>query len=181
MALSTVEPRKDYPTILAAFEQLWSEGIGLSLVIVGKQGWNIEALAEQLRTHESYGERLFWIEQAGDGDVAHLISNATCLVQASLAEGFGLAVAEAGSKGVPLFLSDLAVFREIAGKDAAYFPVRDHRALADALSRAYRSGEWISPKDVVAMSWAESSRTLADILLGPVSREGGASASSPQR
>lgn len=165
VALSTVEPRKDHETILGAFESLWAEGIRAALVIIGKQGWNVEAFAQRLRAHPCNGEQLFWLENASDGDVRHLLENATALIQASRAEGYGLAVAEAGSLGVPLVLSDLAVFREIAGNEADYFPVGDSEALARTLSKGLRAGSFCAPTNISCMTWRESSEKLVDALL----------------
>ncbi|MEI2453964.1 glycosyltransferase family 1 protein [Lysobacter firmicutimachus] len=165
VALSTLEPRKDYATILTAFEGLWATGADAVLVIIGKQGWNVEALAERIRKHSELGRRLFWLDAAGDGDVQALLSKATALIQASVAEGFGLAVVEAGSLGVPLILSDLAVFREIAADEASYFAVGDPDGLAGIISQSLLTGRWLKPVGIRTMTWAESSSRLLALLM----------------
>ncbi len=166
VALGTLEPRKDYATVLAAFERLWADGSDAVLVIIGKQGWNIEAFAEKIRTHPRNGQQLFWLEVASDGDVAALLAKASGLIQASVAEGFGLPVVEAGSLGVPLILSDLGVFREIAADEATYFPVGDIDALAAALAAGLGpDGQWRRPSGIRTMTWAESSAKLFDLLM----------------
>lgn len=164
VALSTVEPRKRYDTILRAFENLWRDGHRLSLVIVGKQGWNVEALANELRGHAEYGRRLHWLESASDGDVKALLASSRCLIQASALEGFGLAVVEAGSMGVPLVLSDIPVFREIAGGEAAYFEVGDAGALASILANCSVGEARIRPSTLISLTWAESTERLASAL-----------------
>ncbi|MBS3895451.1 glycosyltransferase family 1 protein [Silanimonas sp.] len=164
VALSTVEPRKRYDTILRAFENLWRDGHRLSLVIVGKQGWNVEALANELRGHAEYGRRLHWLESASDGDVKALLASSRCLIQASALEGFGLAVVEAGSMGVPLLLSDIPVFREIAGGEAAYFEVGDAGALASILANCSVGEARIRPSTLISLTWAESTERLASAL-----------------
>lgn len=165
VGLGTVEPRKDYPTILDAFERLWCEGSQAALVIIGKQGWNVEKFSAYLRSHEQLGKRLFWLENASDADLHAILTRATALVQASIAEGYGLPVAEAGSLGVPLILSNLPVFREIAGEEAAYFSVGDAAGLAALITRGLRDADWQSPKAINTMSWSDSSRQLAQLLL----------------
>lgn len=162
VALGTIEPRKDYRTILKAFEQLWAEGIDMALVIIGKKGWSVEELAKEIQSHKENGRRLFWLEKATDGDVQYVLEHAGALIQASLAEGFGLPIVEAGSKGLPLLLSDIPVFHEIAGSEAMYFPVQDHAALARLLAE---SAQWLHPVRIRTLTWQESTKLLASTLL----------------
>lgn len=164
VALSTVEPRKRYDTILAAFNELRRRGGDMSLVIIGKQGWNVDALAREMREHPEYGKSLHWLESASDGDVKTLLESSCCLIQASALEGFGLAVVEAGSMGIPLFLSDISVFREIADGEATFFDVGDARGLADRLGDACARHSWIRPSSLRSATWAESTELLACAL-----------------
>ena len=60
-------------------------------------------------------------------------SKALALVFPSLAEGFGLPTVEAMSMGCVPVLSDIAIFREIGGSGAVYFPSMDEKACAEAL------------------------------------------------
>lgn len=167
LAVGTVEPRKDYRTILAAFEELWEDGQDVALFIVGKHGWNVETLVARLKNHERTGERLFWLEGLSDADLQALIENCDALIQASLAEGFGLPVVEAGSKGKPLLLSDIPVFREIAGDEAEYFSPQVPGELADIIRRGLKDGVvWKTPAGIHSMTWAQSSQRLLLILLG---------------
>jgi len=164
-ALGTIEPRKDYTTILNAFDQLWIQGCDVALVMMGKKGWNVEELAKKIAEHPENGSRLFWIEGAADRDVHNILKDATALIQASIAEGFGLPIVEAGSQGIPLLLSDIAVFREIAGDDATYFPVGDARRLAALTEELIHSKDSHRPKAIKAMTWSESAARLAAKLL----------------
>jgi glycosyltransferase involved in cell wall biosynthesis len=164
-ALGTIEPRKDYGTILDAFDRLWIRGCDVALVIMGKKGWNVEELVKKIVEHPENGRRLFWIEGAADKDVLSLLKHATALIQASIAEGFGLPIVEAGSQGIPLLLSDIAVFHEIAGEDATYFPVGDAKTLAALIERLVHRKDTRRPKAIKAMTWLESAERLANVLL----------------
>jgi glycosyltransferase involved in cell wall biosynthesis len=166
VAVGTVEPRKDYATILAAFDQLWAAGKQCALIVVGKHGWNVDELARKLRNHPNQGKTLFWLEGIGDDDLTQLLDHSSGLIQASLAEGFGLPVVEAGSRNIPLILSDLEVFHEVAGDAANYFPAGN----ADGLSDVLRNGltkEFIKPVSgqVKAKTWRQVSADLAKVLL----------------
>lgn len=165
LALGTVEPRKDHATILEAFEKVWRDDVNVALVIVGKMGWNVDALADRMRLHREFGKRLFWLEGASDGDLQQLLKSSSALIQASIAEGFGLPIVEAGSQGIPLILSDIPVFREIAGDEATYFPVGDAAELARIITGGVTHGDWIKPVGIRTMTWRESSAQLAQLLM----------------
>jgi glycosyltransferase involved in cell wall biosynthesis len=51
LMVGTLEPRKGQAQALAAFELLWAKGVDANLVIVGKNGWLVDALAERLQAH----------------------------------------------------------------------------------------------------------------------------------
>ncbi len=165
LAVGTLEPRKDHDTILRGFEEAWHQGVDVALVIVGKTGWNVEALVSRLEKHAEAGRRLFWIQHANDGDLGMLIKGTAALIQASKSEGFGLPIVEAGSQGIPLLLSDLPVFREIAGNEATYFAVGDSLSLARELEKGFKAGGWASPVGIKTMTWRESSERLGEELL----------------
>ncbi len=64
---------------------------------------------------------------------AKILADDALLVSASLSEGFGLPTVEAMEFGVPVVLSDIPVFHEVAGPAARYFNPLDPRAFADAV------------------------------------------------
>lgn len=165
VALGTVEPRKDYKSILDAFELLWAGDSDTAIVIVGKQGWNVAEFVTRVQQHPAYGQRLFWLQGLGDADVRYLLEHSQGLIQASLSEGFGLPLVEAGSLGVLLIASDIPVFHEVAGAAAAYFPAGDAQALAAAVARVQAEGKaGAGPLAIRPQSWADASLGLAAVL-----------------
>ncbi len=64
---------------------------------------------------------------------AKILAEDALLVSASLSEGFGLPTVEAMEFGVPVVLSGIPVFHEVAGHAARYFNPLDPRAFADAV------------------------------------------------
>lgn len=164
VALGTLEPRKDQGTILDAFELLWKRSLDAALVIIGKQGWHVDALAKRISQHAEHGRRLFWLQGAGDGDVRYLLEGAAALIQASIAEGFGLPLVEAGSLDTPLIVSDIPVFHEIAGNGAVYFTVGDAERLADAITARIQGEPAPVPTSVPKVSWREASLNLAEAM-----------------
>lgn len=169
LAVGTLEPRKGYGQVLAGFTHLWADGLDVNLVIVGKQGWNVDALAESLRSHPEWGKRLFWLTGVSDEYLAGIYARSTCLLAASEGEGFGLPLIEAAQHGLPLLLREIPVFKEVAEDHAFYF---NGCAAAD-LATAVR--EWLMLNDagkaptsagIEWQSWHESAHQLIDVFLG---------------
>lgn len=162
LMVGTIEPRKRHDVALDAFERAWQAGSTLPLAIVGKPGWNVQALVERLRTHPQAGRKLHWIESASNADLAHAYRRCAFLLQASDAEGFGLPLVEAARHRKPLLLSDIPVFREIAGSHATYFEAGDAAALAARLMEGPPR-----PSDpAMAISWKDSADRLLELVGG---------------
>ena len=119
--VATIEPRKGHHQTLKAFELLWGQGADINLVIVGKQGWLVEELIENIKAHSELNKRLFWQEGISDEYLENIYAESTCLIAASEGEGFGLPLIEAAQKGKPIIARDIKVFREVAGDYAYYF------------------------------------------------------------
>jgi len=159
LMVGTIEPRKGYQIALDAFERLWSDGVNVSLVIVGRPGWLTDQLVTRLASHKEKGRRLLWMDDANDAQLEAAYRGAKALIAASEAEGFGLPLVEAMLRGVPVFASDLGVFREVGGNLCHYFPAKDAVALAELV----RSSAGQPRQDVSSfrwISWDESTRRL---------------------
>lgn len=163
LSVGTLEPRKGYPVAIDAFTALWDAGVDARYVIVGRKGWQVEALEAQIMTHPEFGRRLFWLKDASDADLSHCYAHARGLVYPSLAEGFGLPLAEAGCYGLPVIASDLPVFREIAGDYARYFRSMDSAALATAIMETLRGP--LRHEKMPASDWDAATSGLIDLIM----------------
>ncbi len=169
LAVGTVEPRKGYTQILAAFEQLWSEGVDANLIIVGNQGWKMEALAEKLSAHRERGKHLFWLEGISDEYLEKIYAASTCLIAASEGEGFGLPLIEAAHHRLPIIARDIPVFREVAGDHAFYFKGLEPQALRDAVRQWLeldKQGKAPQSDNMPRQTWKQSAEQLLKIVLG---------------
>ena len=174
--VGTVEPRKGHLMVLEAFSGLWRAGIDVNLVIVGKEGWadlpdgmrrDIPQIVSALRRHPEQGRRLFWLEGISDEFLEKLYGAATCLIAASLDEGFGLPLIEAAQHRLPIFARDIPVFREVAGPHAFYFRASNPAALAASLRRwlwLYDRGQHPFADGMPWRTWRESARHLLQQL-----------------
>jgi glycosyltransferase involved in cell wall biosynthesis len=169
LLVGTVEPRKGIWQFLDAADKLWASNHDFTVAIVGKNGWNVQALMARIKYHSELGKRLFRFEAASDEVLEQLYTLATALVLPSEGEGFGLPIVEAARRGVSIIARDLPVFREVAGGGAYYFTAHTGEELAAALSRwlqLYRTGTAPSPKSVCCLSWSESAQQLLQAIGG---------------
>jgi glycosyltransferase involved in cell wall biosynthesis len=163
LSVGTIEPRKGHAQMLAAFELLWRAGQDVNLVLVGKQGWMVEALVKRLRNHPEHNKRLFWLEGISDEYLEKVYAAGTCLIAASEGEGFGAPVIEAAQHKLPVIARDIPVFREVAGVHAAYFSGKNPEDLAGAIQDwlpLHASGQHPRSDNMPWLTWAESARQL---------------------
>ncbi|MEO7495068.1 MAG: glycosyltransferase, partial [Massilia sp.] len=163
LMVGTLEPRKGYAQALDAFELLWAAGQQVTLVIVGKNGWMVEALVKRLASHPERAARLVWLDSASDSLLLQLYQHASALLAASEAEGFGLPLIEAAQHGLPIIARDLPVFREVAGEHASYFSGAGAADLAACLTRwlaVHAQGQAPASAGMPWLTWADSARQL---------------------
>ncbi|HEX2254219.1 MAG TPA: glycosyltransferase family 1 protein [Thermoanaerobaculia bacterium] len=134
LSVGTLEPRKNLPALLSAWETLRADDEAFPpLVLVGGSGWGSKALRARIRRLEPYGVRL--LGRVDDARLVELYQGARVFAYPSLYEGFGLPVLEAMACGVPVVTSDLSSLPEVAGRAALTVDPRDTAALARALAR----------------------------------------------
>ncbi len=127
LACGTVEVRKNLARLVEAYR---ASGVALPLVIAGPDGSGSEALAAALATPGVI--RMPYLDR---DDMLALIAQARALLMPSLAEGFGLPVAEALALGTPVVTSRGGALGETAGGAALLVDPRDTAAITDAIRR----------------------------------------------
>ena len=165
LMVGTVEPRKGHSEALDAMEQVWRTGADVGLVIVGRGGWHTEALQARLRNHPEAGRRLRWLPAVDDAQVSALYRRSAALLMASEGEGFGLPIVEAAHAGLPVIARDIPVFREICGDSAVFFEAGKLAGAIEHWLALHAQGRVPDPAGIIALSWAEASRRMAEIVL----------------
>jgi glycosyltransferase involved in cell wall biosynthesis len=163
LVVGTIEPRKGHSGVLDAFDALWAEGSQVRLCLAGKEGWEVEHLMRRIRNHPLLGSRLFFIEHFSDAEINLCYAAAHALIAGSVAEGYGLPIVEAAQHKVPVIATDIAVFREVAGTGAAYFPLGDRAALmalVTQFSTVERATREAMAARVMVASWQQSARQM---------------------
>jgi glycosyltransferase involved in cell wall biosynthesis len=132
--LGTVEPRKNIQNLVSAYSLLDNRTRGeYSLVIAGGKGWKDDAILSLIATHKSQGLNVIQTGYVSDQEKAALYSQAACFVLPSHYEGFGMPVLEAMQYGIPIAVSDLPVFREVAEGSVLYFDKDDPADIAQKI------------------------------------------------
>jgi glycosyltransferase involved in cell wall biosynthesis len=134
LALGTVEPRKDLPTLARAMASLPAE---VRLVVAGPDGWGADAFDAAARPLGDRLVRLPWVDQA---QRARLLRGAAVFAYPSLYEGFGLPPLEAMAAGVPVVAAAGGAIPEAVGDGALLVPPGDADGLAEALARVLADG-----------------------------------------
>lgn len=168
LMVGTLEPRKGQAQALAACELLWAKGVAVNLVIVGKNGWLVDALAERLQDHPQREKQLFWFNGVSDEMLLKLYDHSSALLAASEGEGFGLPLIEAAQKGLPIIARGIPVFREVAGEHAFYFEGGEPADLAAAIEEwlaLHAAGKAPPSKDMPWLTWRQSAHQLMDAVL----------------
>jgi glycosyltransferase involved in cell wall biosynthesis len=168
LMVGTVEPRKGQDQVIEAFDELWAQRQNVNLVIVGKQGWMVDALAERLRQHPQRDKHLFWLEGISDEYLEKLYEASSCLIAASKGEGFGLPLIEAAQYKLPIIARDIPVFREVAGEYAFYFNSLDSHGLSKEINawlELYKAGKHAKSDEMPWLTWGQSAERLKEALL----------------
>lgn len=146
LALGTIEPRKDLPTLVRAFGHLAHDpaGADVDLVLAGGDGWGVAALDEALTSlgarHPNLRTRIHRTGWIDDETRNALLRGAAALAYPSRYEGFGLPPLEALAVGTPVVATDLPALREVLGEAALLSPVGDAESLAGALATTLAGG-----------------------------------------
>lgn len=139
LMVSTIEPRKNHLTLLAAWEQLRAEGWpDLQLVLVGMLGWDHKAIVKKFRPWLARGG-LHVLEDVPADELRMLYRHARVTVCPSFGEGFDYSGVEAMRCGGVVAASDIPVHRDVYADAAEYFSPYSAPDLVGALHRLLSS------------------------------------------
>lgn len=161
--VGSMDPRKNLSLLIDLFSL--KDFASEKLVIVGAKSKSFDEVNLNIPPNVKL------LDKCDDDQLADLYKKAKGMINASFYEGFGIPVVEAMASGCPLIISDLEVFREIAGDQAIYF----NPSSLDAIKRAFqiflnKSAEEIREMTMLAyhrsqsFTWENSSKVLLNVI-----------------
>jgi glycosyltransferase involved in cell wall biosynthesis len=139
--VSTIEPRKNVPTLLRAMWQLmecYKEDV--RLVLAGGRGWLFEdtfSVVEEL----GLDGRIHFVGRVPSEDLLYLYNAAEMLAHPAFYEGFGLPPLEAMACGLPAVVSDVASLPEVVGDAGLLIDPHDVDELTVAMWRVLNDAQ----------------------------------------
>ena len=134
LALGTIEPRKDLPGLVQAFDSIAADHPELRLVVAGAGGWGVEAFDTSV-ARARHRDRILRLGRVDDDQRRALLAGALALAYPSLYEGFGLPPLEAMAAGTPVVATRAGALPEVLGDAAVLVDVGDVDGLAAGLAQ----------------------------------------------
>lgn len=155
-------PYKNVETLIRALEYLPGWTLHIASRIEGRREAQLRALIPDRA-------KVVFHRGVSEEEYAALLDSATALVTASREEGFGLPVIEAMAQGVPVAISDIPIFEEIAGSAAMYFDPEDPASVAAAVTELTDEKVWADRSSAgleqsQSFGWEESAAALVGLI-----------------
>ena len=132
LAVSSIDPRKNFATLLKAFANVTDKSI--MLYIVGGQDAIYSTSITELSDGNS-SKRIKWLGRISDTELKSLYGHALCFVYPSLYEGFGIPPLEAMCCGAPTIVSAIPALKEVCGDASLYINPEDELDISEKIDQ----------------------------------------------
>jgi glycosyltransferase involved in cell wall biosynthesis len=167
LAIGTVEPRKNYPRLLAAYRRLHGRRSGVpQLVIAGRPGWAYGDTLKRIKAEP--GVR--YLGHVDEPTLEALYESASVLALPSLYEGFGLPLLEAMAHGIPAVIGKSGALPELANGAAIEVDPEDVDAIAGALEKVLADADLrqklaeTGRRRAAAFTWEQAAASTVEVL-----------------
>ena len=141
----------------------------LSLVLVGKKGWDFEKIFQEYENAKELKSRIIITGRIPDDDLACIYSNANSFYYMSFYEGFGLPPLEAMQCGLPSVVSNTSSLPEVVGDAGILLDPKDQLALTQNMWKLYSDENYRSEMSLKSIeqskkfSWEATVQQHVDI------------------
>jgi glycosyltransferase involved in cell wall biosynthesis len=177
LAVGTVEPRKNYGTLIEAYARLVAGHRETKPLVVGQAGWKETPIGHRVR-EIGLDDMVIAPGFLPDDELAALYRTAFALVYPSYYEGFGLPVVEAMGCGAPVIASNSSSLPEVVGSAGLLVSPGDAEALASAMGQLTTDESLrarlkeASPRQAARFSWREAARRTLDLYADALAKTG---------
>lgn len=169
LSLGTIEPRKDIPSLVRAFNAIAPKRPDLHLIIAGPDGWGVDDVRTVIDAspYRSRIRRTGWLSDSERDD---LLAGTSAFVYPSLLEGFGIPPLEAMAAGVPVVATRTGSLPEVLGEAAEWADPGDVESLIAAIENVLDDPEVASrltaagDQRLTHFSWDRSTDELISLF-----------------
>jgi alpha-1,2-rhamnosyltransferase len=144
-------------------KKLWQDGVDISWVIVGREGWRVEELLEEMKSHKEYNKKFWIFNDLDDEGLRYCYRHSKALIFPSIVEGYGLPIIESLYYGLPVLASDTPIHREVGKDNISYFNINSSEPLERILMTiedGTRELPNVDRDSITIPTWDESAREL---------------------
>ena len=168
LAVSSIDPRKNFATLLKAFAMLENQDV--SLYVIGGQNRIYSTSIEDLCNTVTATKKIKWLGRVTDDELKRYYTNALCFIYPSVYEGFGIPPLEAMSCGVPTIVSDIPSIKEVCGDASLYVNPLNEKDITEKMALLISNIELQNSLRIKGyercrqFDWNTSAKRLYDII-----------------
>jgi alpha-1,3-rhamnosyl/mannosyltransferase len=142
LSVSTIEPRKNILSMLAAYMQL-DKALRQKypLVLVGGDGWRNQEIKDKITELVKQSE-VIHLGYTSNEDLPYLFAGARAFVFVPFYEGFGLPPLEAMASGIPFLTTHVSSIPEVVGDVGILVDPNDLEAIQQGMVQLLTNDKW---------------------------------------
>jgi glycosyltransferase involved in cell wall biosynthesis len=131
--LGTIQPRKNIPRLVDAYEKIKKENrVEEKLIIGGGRGWLWEPILKKVKTAGIDGS-VKYLDYVSKEDLSYIMAGAKIYTLPAMYEGFGIPALEAMASGVPTVVSNISSLPEVVGDAGVLVDPNSIESIAEGL------------------------------------------------
>ncbi len=148
LSVGTIEPRKNYLTLVKAFAGLKEEDpeLKIKLIIVGRKGWKSKSLLDHIKKSK-FSSDIKIINNAPTIHLPIFYSHCRVFVYPSIYEGYGFPLIEAHNCGASCIAGNNSSLKEIGKSFASFYDTMNEIDLMHKIKKVLASAHPIIPYD----------------------------------
>jgi glycosyltransferase involved in cell wall biosynthesis len=156
LTVSSHHPRKNYKRLIEAFKLINNKN--LKLCIVGNVNKHFSDVDIEV------DENVIFVQNLDDLELKNYYRHASLFVFPSVYEGFGIPIIEAMQFNVPVCVSDIPVFHEICGDNAAYFDPFSVNDIKNKIIDSLKVPVKTKDTNLESYSWQKGASIISELI-----------------